>query len=130
MSRASEITLAIVLLQASIGFVDATGLFTEHYLGDIENNATYTLTDLETYAESANEEESLVSEIDLYLHWAWEAFFIGIKIMFAVLFVLPTLITKFSVEPVLATFIQVGIYYVYATWYSQYKSGKGWKFYE
>lgn len=130
MSRASEITLAIILLQAAMVFVDDAGLFTEHYLGDIENNATYTLTDLEAYAESTNEENSLVSEIDLYLHWAWEAFFIGLKIMFAVIFVLPTLITKFGVEPILATFIQVGIYYVYATWYSQYKSGKGWKFYE
>ena len=130
MSRASEITLAIIMLQAAIGFVDATELFTEHYLGVPQNNATYTLTDLETYSEQTENEDSLISVIDLYANWAWEAFTIGIKIIFAVLFVLPTLITKFHVEHILATFIQVGIYYVYSTWYSQYKSGRGWKYYE
>lgn len=130
MSRASEITLAIIMLQASIGFVDASGLFTEHYLGVPQNNATYTLTDLEKYSEQTKDEESLISVIDLYANWAWEAFIIGVKIVGAVVFVLPTLITKFHVEPILAAFLQVGVYYIYATWYSQYKSGRGWKYYE
>lgn len=130
MSRASEITLFIILVQAAIGFVDGSGIFTEHYLDVPENNADYTLTDLESYASAANETESITSQVDLYLDWAWESFFIGLKILFAVLFVLPTLISLFGVPTILATFIQVGVYYTYATWYAQYKSGKGWQAYE
>jgi hypothetical protein len=130
MSRASEITLFIILIQAAIGFVDASGMFDQHYYSVPSNNASYTLTDLDSYASQAEDDTSISSQIDLYLDWAWDSFFIGLKILFSVLFVLPNLITVFGVEPILATFIQVGIYYVYATWYSQYKSGRGWKAYE
>lgn len=132
MSRASEITLFIIILQAAIGFVDATGMFSHHYLGDTQNNASYTITDLDAYSTQTEEGgiSGIVSEIDLYAHWAWEAFFIGLKIVFAVVFILPTLVTKFNVPVVLSVFIQAGIYYIYAIWFAQYKSGKGWKFYE
>jgi len=130
MSRASEITLFIVLIQAAIGFVDASGMFDQHHFNVPANNATYTLTDLDKYASQAKEDKGIASQIDLYLDWAWDSFFIGLKILFAVLFVLPTLISVFGVPGILATFIQVGVYYVYATWYSQYKSGRGWKAYE
>jgi hypothetical protein len=130
MSRASEITLFIVLIQAAIGFVDASGMFDQSYYSVPSNNASYTLTDLGSYASQAEEDTSISSQIDLYLDWAWDSFFIGLKILFAVLFVLPTLINVFGIPGILATFIQVGIYYVYATWYAQYKSGRGWKAYE
>jgi len=130
MSRASEITLFIVLIQAAIGFVDASGMFDHHYMNVPANNASYTLTDLDSYASQAEDDTSISSQIDLYLDWAWDSFFIGLKVLFAVLFVLPTLINDFGVPGILATFIQVGVYYVYATWYSQYKSGRGWQAYE
>jgi len=125
MSRASEITLLLILMQASIGFVDATGLFTAHYLEVPSNNASYTLTDLNAYA-TAETQTNPIDEIMLFAHWAWEAFFIGIKILLTVIFVLPTLISVFNVPTALALFIQAGIYYIYATWYAQYKSGKPW----
>lgn len=130
MSRASEITLFIILVQASIGFVDASGMFSQHFMSVPENNASYTLTDLNSYASQTEQDNSIQSQIDLYINWAWESFFIGIKVLLAVVFVLPTLINVFGVPGILATFIQVGIYYVYSTWYSQYKSGRGWKLYE
>lgn len=126
MSRASEITLFIILVQASIGFVDATGIFTAHYLDVTQNNASYTLTDLEDYASQVDSGNSIVDQAELYAYWAWDAFFIGLKIILTVVFVLPTLINTFGVPTVLATFIQLGIYYVYATFYTQYKSGRGW----
>lgn len=130
MSRASEITLFIILVQASIGFIDTSGVFTNHYLDVTSNNASYTITDLESYSTATAENNGINSQIDLYLNWAWESFFIGIKVLFAVVFILPTLINIFGVPTILATFMQVGVYYVYATWYAQYKSGKGWKLYE
>ena len=97
MSRASEITLMIILLQASIGFVDAVGIFSEHYFDVPENNASYTLTDLDSYASVTEDKSDLNSQIDLYLNWAWESFFIGLKVIFAVIFVLPTLVFAFGV---------------------------------
>ncbi len=122
MSRAAEITLLLILLQASIGFVDATGLFTAHYMGDTSNNASYTITNLNQYQTSGD----ITDELLLAAHWIWEGFFIGIKIVFTVIFVFPTLIDKFHVPLELSLFIQAGIYFIYASFYAQYKSGKGW----
>jgi len=124
MSRASELTLFIILLQASIGFVDATGMFDAHYLSVPANNATYTIEDLNSY--TAVQDQSIFDEVMLLAHWGIEAFFIGIKIIFAVIFVLPTLVNVFGIPAILATFVQVGVYYVYAVFYAQYKSGKPW----
>ena len=128
MSRASEITLFLILIQASIGFVDAIGLFSQHYMAVPSNNASYTITDLNTYAGEQN--PGILDELMIAARWAIDAFFIGLKIIFTVIFVLPTLIFTFGVPAAIAAFIQVGIYYIYAIWYAQWKSGKGWKQYE
>ena len=128
MSRASDITLFLILLQASIGFVDATGMFTEHYMDVPSNDADYTLDDLGEY--SAPTDPGILDEIMLAAHWMVESFLIGIKILFTVIFVFPTLVTTFGVPIALSVFIQAGIYYVYASWYAQFKSGRGWKQYE
>lgn len=130
MSRASEITLFIILLQSAIGFVDASGMFDLHYLDTPENNASYTITDLDSYASQVESQNSIQSQAELYIDWAWDSFFIGLKVIFAVVFVLPTLVSTFGINILLATFIQAGIYYIYATWFAQYKSGRGWKAYE
>jgi hypothetical protein len=128
MSRASEITLFLILLQASVGFVDATGMFTEHYLDVPSNDADYTLNNLSAY--NVANDGGIVDELMLAAHWTIESFLIGLKIIFTVVFVFPTLITVFHVPIALSLFIQAGIYYVYAIWYVQFKSGKGWKQYE
>jgi hypothetical protein len=128
MSRASELTLFLIILQASIGFVDATGMFTEHYISVPQNNANYTLNDLSPYATVQN--GGIVDELILAAHWAIEALLIGIKVIFTVIFVYPTLVTAFNIPIALSVFIQAGIYYVYAVFYAQFKSGKGWRLYE
>ena len=130
MSRASEITLLIILLQSAIGFVDATGLFTSHYLEVPSNNASYTLTDLEEYTAVTDNNENAIDEVMLFAHWAWETFFIGWKIVGAIVFIFPTLVSLFHVPLILSIFMQVGVYYIYATWAAQYRSGKGWKLIE
>ena len=128
MSRASEITLFLILLQASIGFVDATGMFTEHYISVPSNNASYTISDL--YSYSASQDPGIIDEAMLAIHWMLESFLIGLKVVFTVIFVFPTLVTVFHVPVALSVFIQAGIYYVYAVFYAQFKSGKGWRMYE
>lgn len=122
MSRAAEITLILILVQASIGFVDSIGMFSAHYMGDTSNNASYTITDLQAYQTTGD----ITDELLLAAHWIWEGFFIGIKIVLAVIFIFPTLISKFNVPIELSLFIQAGIYFIYASFYAQYKSGKGW----
>lgn len=129
MSRATSLALLLILIQASIGFVDSTGLFTASYLDVPDNNAKYVLLDLEEYAGQIDE-PSFIDTLSSYADLGLEAFFIGIKVVLTVIFVLPTLITVFKIPTILATFMQVGVYYVYATWYAQYRSGKGWKAYE
>lgn len=126
MSRASQITLYLVIIQASIGFVDAIDMFPNNYVAVPSNNASYTFSDLESYSSAADEQRTAWSELDLAIHWIIDTFVIGLKILFSVIFVLPSLITIFHIETALAVFIQVGIYYVYAVWYTQYKSGKSW----
>lgn len=128
MSRASEITLFLIILQASIGFVDSIGLFSEHYMDVPDNNASYVVSDLEDYA--AQRDQDAIDVVWLMATWAWEAFFIAIKVIFTVAVVFPTLVNTFHIPVELSLFIQVGIYYVYAIWYAQFKSGKGWMQYE
>ena len=130
MSRASELTLFIILLQASIGFTDATGMFSQHYMGSVSNNASYQISDLFSYAMTANEDTGIMDEVRVFAQWGIEALLIGLKIIFTVIVVFPTLVSVFQIPAILSLFIQAGIYYVYAVFYAQYKSGKGWKLYE
>lgn len=130
MSRASEFTLCIILIQASLGFVTASGMFSHNYMGSLQNNATYTITDLEEYSQEVEGDVSFTDELMTMARWGLEAVFIGARILFAVVFIFWDLVTVFKVPMILAAFIQAGVYYVYAVWYSQYKSGKGWRMYE
>lgn len=128
MSRASEITMLLILIQASIGFVDSINLFDQHYLNVPSNNASYVITDLNEY--TAAQDPGIWDDIALVAGWVVESFMIGIKIIFTVVFVLPTLVLTFHIPVELALFVQVGVYYIYATWFAQWKSGKGWTQYE
>src|SRR3970040_3187313 len=84
MSRASEITLFLIIVQASIGFVDAIDLFDQSYLSVPANNDSYTLTDLEEY--TAGQNPGVMDELLLMAQWAIEAFMIGIKVILKVIF--------------------------------------------
>ncbi len=129
MSRATEIALALILLQASIGFVDGIGMFNTTYVAPVQNNASYNLSylsDMDASADDPDWIEQITTGIDLIVG----TFLIGFKIIFSILFIFPTLVDRFHVPVGLSIFIQAGVYYVYATWYAQYRSGKGWTQYE
>lgn len=130
MSRASEITLMIILIQASLGFVTATGMFSHNYMGSLQNNATYTITDLKEYSRQVEGDVGVTDELMTLARWGLEAVTIGARILFAVVFVFWDLVTVFKVPMILAVFIQAGVYYLYAVFYAQFKSGKGWRLYE
>ena len=131
MPRASDITLLLILIQGSIGFINAVGVFDTNYYATPSNSAaTYTITDLNNYTAKTDQDISIMDEVNLGIHWMWEALIIGLKIILTVIIVWPTLVYTFGIPAVLATFIQIGIYYYYAIFYAQWKSGKGWKLYD
>ena len=130
MSRATEIALALILLQGAIAFVDATDMFDTTYTAPIQNNASdYNITYLSEYSSDINDPswiDTITAGVDLFIG----TFLIGFKIVFSIIFIFPTLVDRFSVPLALSVFIQLGIYFCYATWYAQYKSNKGWTQYE
>lgn len=127
MSRAAEITLMLLLIQGAIGFVDTIGMFDAHYMGDVSNNASYTITDLAAYSQTVDSGNPIPSdELLVAAHWIVEGFFLGIKIVWTMVFIFPMLVDKFHIPIELSVFIQIGIYFVYASFYSQYRTGKGW----
>ena len=128
-SRASEITLLLIILQAAIGFVNATDLFSIDYMSSQQNQYVYTVSNLSDYNE-ITEEPGALDYLTSLAAWTWTSFLIGIKIVFAVLFIYPKLVDLFGIPEVLSGLLQIGIYYTYAIWYTQWKSGKGWKTYE
>lgn len=127
MSRAAEITLILIITQASLVFVDDIGMFDAHYMGDISNNASYTITDLSVYSQTVDSGNPIpTDELLVAAHWIAEGFFLGIRIVWNLIFIFPMLVYKFHVPLELSLFIQAGIYFVYASFYSQYRTGKGW----
>lgn len=130
MSRASDITLFLIIVQAAIGFVNATGLFTEQYAATPQNPYSGILVQNLTEYKELTEAPTISDYVTEIAAWAWQAFIIGLWVVLAVITIFPTLVWTFHVPVILSVFIQAGVYYVYAIWYSQYKSGKGWKFYE
>lgn len=129
MSRASDITLFIIILQASIGFINATGLFTQNYYATPQNQYFYTVQNLSDYSK-ATTAPGIGDYITILAAWTWQAFFIGIQVVFAIVIIMPLLVFTFKIPLILSAFLQVGVYYVYAVFYAQWKSGKGWKIYD
>ena len=129
MSRASDITLFLIIIQAAIGFVNATGLFTEQYAPTPQNQYSYVVQNLSDY-QTVTESESWGTYLNVAVDFTISTFLIGLQVVFAVITIFPLLVWTFNVPVILSVFIQAGVYFVYAVWYSQYKSGRGWKLYE
>lgn len=128
MSRASEITMYMIILQASIAFVAALDVFPTSQGVPVSNTA-YTVQSLEAY-NNAPQNASFWSESASILSTIWSGFTIGVTIVFSVVLIYIPLTQYFHVPAILSAFIQVGVAYVYITWYAQFQSGKGWKLYE
>jgi len=130
--RAYDIALFLVLVQASIAFVDSSGMFTQHYYDVPKNNASYVLTDLESYQSGGINGTHDIQSFDAIdaITGGWNAIKIALNILLSVVFVLPALMDVFGIEPILALFIQVGVYIIYALAYAQIISNRGLKNYE
>jgi len=132
--RAFHIILFLIVLQASIVFVSDTGIFNQNYIenASLAKNTyykSYNITNLSQYND-LNTEPSTWDYFTISARWIIEGFFLFIKIIFAIAFIFPLLISIFNVPTSLAAFIQGGIYVIYLWGYMQWKSGKSTKYME
>ena len=134
MTRAMDISLFIIILTAAMSFVANIGLFTDNQLSTVSQDqiTTYNVTDLNSFSNglSANSPPSITDVIGISIYWLWEAFVIMISIVFMIVVSYYPLVNTFHVPVVLAIFLQGGIYFCYAVFYAQWKSGKGTKLYD
>lgn len=128
--RAYDIAFALIILQATIGFVNGLGLFEHPYYATPENEYTkYKVEDLKDYKKIADN-PSVLDYMALSVNLLWEGFVMFLKVVFAVIVILPILIDIFGVPVGLASLIQVGIYVIYFMGWTQWKSNKGLRYYE
>lgn len=129
--RAFDIALFIILLEATIGFSNALGIWEENYYQAPNNTYTnYKVADLNTYNNA-----TVVSEpalIDRFVKGASDligSIAVGLwglfTIIFSIIYIYPELIKLFGIPSALGTFMQVGIYVIYLVGLYQWKSNKG-----
>ncbi len=124
--RALDIAIYLIIIQATIVFVNNLGIFDEDYYAN--QNNTYTeyrigSTDKEVY-KAQIEEPSLIDKGIYLVEIAIGGLFAILEILIAVFVILPTLIRDFGVPAGLSVLLQVGIWVIYYIGWYQYRSGK------
>lgn len=120
--RAFYLALFLILIQGSIGFVNAVGLFDESYMATPQNQyMDYRVGDIDT---SVSESPGIVDYVYMSVMWVWQAFVVLIQIILAIVLILPTLIVTFQFPASLSVFLQLGIYVVYYIGYVQFKANR------
>jgi len=128
--RAYQIILFLILLQASIGFVNQIDFFGDQkqfYTTPQNEWTTKNVTQLGQYATEGNE-TNIVDTFAQGVMWGWEMLILFIQIIFSIVIVLPALIKVFAIPWQLASFIQIGIWVIYVWGLVQFKSGKATKY--
>lgn len=122
--RALDIAIFLIILQATIGFVNSLGMFDYDYYATQNNTYTqYTVQDLEEY-ETMAQNPGVSDYVSLAVDLAWEGIIIIAKVFFSVVLILPTLVSVFEIPTALAALIQGLVYFVYIIGWAQWKSGK------
>lgn len=108
---AYDIARWLIIIEATIGFVNGLGLTdAQYYQQDINNRSAYEVGDLDELAE---DQTSATSYFDMLVTMVLGGFLMIIKMFLAVFFILPFLVTQFYVPLPLAALIQVGVYWCY-----------------
>lgn len=122
-----EITVLIIVIELGIGIIDGMGLFDIMYYNQSgyiqqQGQATYNLTTTGTLVQSAT--PSGTDYFTMGAAWLFSSLMLVLNIVLAILFILPTLIIKFHIPPVVAIPIQAMIYICYVWGIAQWKSGR------
>lgn len=112
------------MLQATIGFVNALGMFDYDYYATQNNTYTgYTVRSLGEYEEEAKN-PTPGSYVRMAVDFSLSSVVMVAKILFSVVLILPTLITVFEIPTALAVFLQGIVYFVYVLGWAQWQTGK------
>lgn len=131
MSRAKDITLFLICIQAAIPFINGLGVFTAIYSANPVNPASeYSLMNLSDYTGTATQSTSAWDEAYIMVHWVMDGFSFMVNVFLNVVFVWLTLVTVFHVPVLLSTFLQAAVWLVYASYIAQWISNKPEKLYE
>lgn len=122
--RAIEISLFIIMIQASVVFVNSAGLFSNTYAASPQNTYTeYNISQLSAGTEDPNNLD-LIDMVWMGIRWIIDGFFVLLKVLLAIVLIWPWMVFEFHVPAEIATFLQVGIYVIYWLGYASWKSGR------
>ena len=128
--RSFEILLFLIILQSSVGFVGAIGLFDQTYVSDSELYGTTTKDwNISTYGEH-EPDMGVFGRITLVIDMLWHAIPIVFNILFAIVFIFDPLVRTFGVPMELAGFCQGAVYLIYSWGIIQFMTNRGTKYYE
>jgi hypothetical protein len=122
--RALEISLFIIMIQASVIFVNSTNLFATNYAASPSNAYTqYNTSQISQGVEDPNN-LGLLDWFWISVRWIFDSLFVILKVVLAVVLIWPWLVFVFHVPVELATLLQVGIYIIYWLGYASWKSNR------
>lgn len=115
----------LIILQATIGFVNQLGIFDEDYYANQNNTyAQYEIGSHEQEYKAQVKNPSWTEKAAYLLELSIAGLFAILEIFLAVFIIFPTLVSIFSVPAGLSAFLQVGIWVIYYLGWHQYRSGK------
>jgi len=125
--KAYEISLFVVILSATIGFVNGIGVFGYQYEMTPQND--YVEWNVSQIGENFGNTSqiSFFSKLTATTDMVIQGFSILIDMLFAIVCLYPTLVGVFHVPAQLSALLQVGIYAIYAIGILQFISGRSFK---
>ena len=131
--RAFDIAIMLVILNATIGFVNAIGVFSG-YASAVTPQNNYTEWDVSQIGEEYGEfNQSFLSNTWLTLldpRFLWNAFMVFCQVLLAVVYVYPILESVFCIPDILSAVLQIGIYGFYVMGIVQFQSGRSFRYME
>ena len=122
--RAIEISLFLIMIQASVVFVNDSGMFASTFAASPHNTYTlYNTSQLTAGIEDPNN-LGLLDWFWISVRWIFDSLFIILKVLLGVVVILPWLIYVFHIPAIFAIFMQVGIYVIYWLGYASWKSNR------
>ena len=133
--RAVDITILLIAIQASIGFINTIGVFddTNTFFATPQNHWTeQSVSNLSEYSSvsstsAGDGEMSLFEQASLAVEFLWDGLFFMVDILLAVIVIFPTLINIFHIPIVVSGFLQTFVWFMYYIGWRQWKSGKSVK---
>lgn len=118
------LTKFIVILSATIGFINGLGMFDHNYFESQESAATtYTVGDLSDHMQSSGE-PTVKDYWDITYTWILSGVFVALHICAAVLFLLPYLWLTLGIPWPLIPLLQPLIYMEYYAGIYEMKTGR------